>query len=83
MLAPGFTLGEGTECKGAGGSSEGSGDVPRVGRGGSVIVHIYQDTWNCTHNKGDFTVCKSYLSEPEVKENTRVRFSILCRRRIS
>lgn len=57
--------------------------MPRVGRGGSVIVHIYQDTWNCTHNKGDFTVCKSYLSEPEVKENTRVRFSILCRRRIS
>ena len=48
----------------------------------SVIVHIYQDTWNCTHNKGDFTVCKFYLSEPEVKENTRVHFSILCRRRI-
>lgn len=47
----------------------------------SVIVHIYQNTWNCAHNQGDFTVCKLYLYEPEVKENTRVHFSILCRRR--
>lgn len=24
----------------------------------SVIVRIYQNTWNSTHNKGDFTACK-------------------------
>lgn len=49
----------------------------------SAIVHIYQNTWNCAHNQGDFTVCKLYLNEPEVKENTRVHFSILRRRRIT
>lgn len=36
--------------------------------GVSVIVHIYQNTWNCAHNQGDFTVCKLYLNEPEVKK---------------
>lgn len=40
MLAPGFMLGEGTDCKGAGGNSEGSGDVPHVGFGGVC---------DCTH----------------------------------
>lgn len=49
----------------------------------SVIVRIYQNTWNSTHNKGDFTVCKLYLNEPEVKQNVTVHFSILRRRRIS
>lgn len=49
----------------------------------SVIVRIYQNTWNSTHNKGDFTACKLYLNEPEVKQNVTVHFSILRRRRIS
>lgn len=49
----------------------------------SVIVRIYQNTWNSTHNKGDFTACKLYLNEPEVKQNVTVHFRILRRRRIS
>lgn len=47
----------------------------------SVIVRIYQNTWNSTHNKGDFTACKLYLNEPEVKQNVTVHFRIFLRRR--